>query len=977
MSNHPLYVRKYHSARLKEFGWVVNDTFDDSRKQNELIGLADNQILRTIRDVTKRTIHKEKLDCWIRLLHYYEYRQARPLHKTPYAAMLTARLSKCRDKQGPLWDRLRCKYLSPSTDSHEVRRIQAKINRTSFQKDYVTVVMDTPGHYDYLFHNGFTINGERYRRLSCSASQARVATVVFCREAIIPGVSRRLNNGRNPARKFSPSKFNAYFGLAGSATTIVSEPRFIVVKDYENTTSFMANYVIENSWKVDDTVIQKEMTDVPMNRTDGMGLITHHQAQKWAQELELDYTPAQFCIRQNFIKGMLCVFPIHEFTQEYGNVDEQGRCMVDTIYQDADGQPVQANLFDYDVILSESQFKLWDSFDSLDQYISNCRTNRLYWGVSLTSPKEAKQMLKLNYQFIQTLNLDQQAIEQLAKPFVSWLSQVSYQNRYYMLLFLLGVNNDEAKIRRFLAGSDAYWIKALLVNDSVKQDKYIRTKIRELLKHKIHNACKGDIYVDGNFQVIVSDPFGFMQHVCGLPVTGLLKPGKAYSNYWNERNITRVDAMRSPLTYYSEHVILDLQKDAETEKWYRYCNLGIILGYHGHETFRFAGSDFDYDILATTSNQIVIDGVIPGELPIVYEAPTPEKIVFDEEDLYRADTFSFGSQIGSITNKSSNGYALLPLLEKTYGRDSAQYHLLRSRLQQCCKAQSAQIDKAKIGREVKGIPKTWITWNKLKTDKHGRVCDRHEKRTRLYNETLLDRYPYFFRYIYKDTERAYKQYLGQYQIICRQKFRISFIDLLSRSEQTEEQKKLIQQFYQYCPVTISDSSMNLLCRYIESIDFQIAKQTRINTREEVYEQYKCPLTDYMDYYEAVRQMYKRYMKECRRNVILKACGESGDPGFDEEKANCFEVAGDQLYEQMATIHPNPNVILNCLVDYFYLEQPSANKDILWKAYGKYIFRNVRRNTPADQKILFPMPADPGDCDLTYFGYHYKLQEVSL
>ena len=415
-------------------------------------------------------------------------------------------------------------------------------------------------------------------------------------------------------KKFSPSKFNAYFGLYGSATKEVSEPKFIVVKDYENTTSFMANYVIENGWGVDDTIIQKEIKDTPMNRTDGMGLISYRQAAKWAKEMDLDYVPSQFCIRQSYLKGMVCVFPIHEFCEEVNG----GNYLVDTIYKDADGNYIKADLRDYDVIISESQFKLWDSFDSIDTYIENCHKNKLDWRVALVSPKEAKRILKLNYQFIQTLNLNKEDIEKLAEQFVEWITKVSYDDAYYMLLFLLGVNNDTEKINNFLSSSEVYWIKALIANNNIKNDKYIRTKVRELIKKKIENGCKGDIYVDGNFQVIVSDPYGFMQHVCGLSVTGLLKEGKSYSNYWNERGVKQVDAMRSPLTYMSEHVILDLQKDEKTEKWYRYCKLGIILNYHGHETFNFAGSDFDMDILATTPNKIMIKGVYRNELPVVY-----------------------------------------------------------------------------------------------------------------------------------------------------------------------------------------------------------------------------------------------------------------------------------------------------------------------------------------------------------------------
>jgi len=914
VTNHPLYIRKYHSGRLKEFGWEVNDTFADSKKQNEIILLADNQILRTIRDVRRRTINREKLERWIQLRDFYDYRQT-VRSPRPYTAMISARLKHGSSKPGALWARLCRKYIESASASDERKQIQAKINRTLFQEDYITVVMDTAAHYRHLFEKGFKVNGYCYRRLSCSAGQARVSTVVFCREDIIDEVNRRLNNGRDLTKKISPSKFNAYYGLAGSATLVVSEPKFIVVRDYENTTSFMANHVIENGRNVDDSVIQKEMKEVVMNRTDGMGLISYRQASLWAGELGLDYVPSQFCIRQNFIKGMLCVFPIHEFAREYGKTDEQGRCMVDTIYTGNDGTSVQVNLFDYDIILSESQFKLWDSFTSLKHYINNCRQNRLYWGITLTAPKEAKHMLKLNYQFIQTLKLGQTDVEKLAQPFVSWLSGVSYRDRLYMLLFLLGVNNNEEKIRKFLSGSDAWWIKTLLANERVGHDKYIRGKIRELLRQKIRNACKGDIYVEGNFQVIVSDPFGFMQHVCGLPVTGLLKPGMAYSHYWNERNITQVDAMRSPLTYFSEHVILNLQQDQETEKWYRYCKLGIILGYHGHETVRFAGSDFDYDILATTSDRTIIGGVYREELPVVYDAPKPEKILFQEEDLYRADTFSFGSKIGSITNKSSNGYALLPVLEQTYGSDSPQYRLVRSRLQQCCKTQSAQIDKAKIGQEVKGIPKVWTTRNKLKTDKHGQVRDRHEARTRLYNATLLDTHPYFFRYIYKETDKKYKRHLDEYNMICRQKFRIDFAALERLETKTAEQETLISQFYRYCPVTISSSPMNLLCRYIESVDFGIVRHTKVPAAADVYELYKCGQTDYQDYYEPVCQELKRYLKELRQTAVLLISNDQAEHGFLEDKAVSFETVSDNLQERLATVHSNPKVILNCLVDY--------------------------------------------------------------
>lgn len=973
MTNRQLYIRKYHSGRLKEFDYNIHNTFDESKNLNEVIGLSDSQMLKTIREVQNRIIDKDKLEILIKTRDMYRsaltYQQSK---KGLTTATAIANKLKNIKIQNALTRRLYDKYINITVNTDEAKRIQDKINRMLFNPDYVTVVMDNLRQYDYLYNNGFIINNERYKRLSCGAGQARVSTVVFGNEKIIPETKRRLNNGRNLNKKFSPSKFNAYFGLYGSATKEVSEPKFIVIKDYENTTSFMANYVIENGWNVDDTIIQKEIKDTPMNRTDGMGLISYRQACKWAKEMGLDYVPSQFCIRQSYIKGMVCVFPIHEFCEEVNN----GNYLVDTIYKDENGEYIKADLRDYDLIISESQFKLWDSFDSIDTYIDNCHKNKLDWRVALVSPKEAKRMLKLNYQFIQTLNLGKEDIEKLAEQFVEWITKVSYDDVYYMLLFLLGVNNNTEKINNFLSSSETYWIKALIANNNVKNDKYIRTKVRELIKTKIENACKGDIYVDGNFQVIVSDPYGFMQHVCGLPVTGLLKPGKSYSNYWNERDVTKVDAMRSPLTYMSEHVVLNLQKDEDTEKWYRYCKLGIILNYHGHETFNFAGSDFDMDILATTPNEMMIKGVYKEELPVVYDAPKPKKIVFTEEDLYKSDTFSFGSIIGSITNKSSIGYAKLPLIEKEFGKDSQEYKLVKSRLQQCCKAQSAQIDKAKIGQEVKGIPKVWTKRNKIKRNKNGQAVGKHLLRNTLYNNTLLDRYPYFFRYVYKDTNKEYKKYLDEYNVICKQKYKIDFRELEALERKTKDQREFISNFYEFCPVLISDSPMNLLCKYIESINFNISQKTKVDAELFNYEVYKRVGYECDESYDAIVVSLKEFISE-QRNILVSTSVNSDDFIEDENNEIVLDVVSEDLFERLNKINSNPYIIVNCLVDYFYKDKPKSNKDLLWMTYGKYIYKNIVENSKSTT-ALFPMPCpDNKKGDIQYLGYNYKLQEVKL
>lgn len=964
-----MYVKKFKSSRLKEFGYNIENTFEEFLELGEIVALSDSQMLRTIRDVTKRQVYLDRIEKLIALKNYYKKKSSKVNVRN---IKLLKRFNKLSSKKGlknkALLKQFKEKYKT-NASLDELNRIQSKIYRSCYIPEYIIIVMDEDSHYKYMYENGLYINGEKYERLSCSASQARTSTVIFCKSNILEEVERRLNNGRDVEKKFSPSKFNAYFGLSSSATKIVSEPKFVVIKDFENKVDFDANFVIENGWNVDDTVKLKHLENVPMNRTDGMGLISPKLAEQWAKELGLDYMPSQFCIRQNFIKGMVCVFPIHEFCEEVNG----GNYIIDTIYKDKNGEYIKADLREYDLILTESQFKLWDSFDSINQYIENYRENNLKWGVAITTPKEANRMLRLNYQFIQTLNLHKKDIEKLCSTFIDWLSKVSYQDRHYMLLFLLGVNNTKDKIERFMRSSNEYWIKALVLNDDIKNDKYIRTKIRKLIKKKIEDGCKGDIYVDGNFQVIVSDPYGFMQHACGLEVNGLLKEGMSYSNYWNQMKIEQVDAMRSPLTYLSEHVVLNLQKDEMTEKWYRYCKLGIILNYHGHETFNFAGSDFDFDIVATTSNKVMINGIYKNELPVVYDAPKPKKVHFTNDDLFMSDLFSFGSIIGSITNKSSDGYALLPLIEERFGIDSQEYRLLKSRLQQCCKAQSAQIDKAKIGREVKGIPKKWIIKNKIKVKKLGDktivIRDKHEKRKKLYNDLLLNKYPYFFKYVYDDTKKKYNNYRDEYDKTCRQRYGKTFDDLKSSKRLTQEQKEFIDNFETHCPVIISDSSMNLLCKYIESVNFDISSKIKTEFEFKQFDVYKYKGVEYEEHYKMFEKELKEILSNIRQSKIVNMSED------EESIDDCIQVKNDEdILTQLRRKINSVEIIVNCFVDYYYKYNPKANKDTLWNTVGFYMIENIKNNCEVTS-VLFPLPSESGN--IKYMGYDYELKEIKV
>ena len=363
----------------------------------------------------------------------------------------------------------------------------------------------------------------------------------------------------------------------------------------------------------------------------------------------------------------------------------------------------------------------------------------------------------------------------------------------------------------------------------------------------------------------------------------------------------------------------------------------------------------------------MIKSVYADELPVVYDPPKPDKVLFIEDDLYRADTFSFGSIIGQITNKGSNGYAILPILEEKYGVNSKEYKLTESRLKQCCKAQSAQIDKAKIGREVKGIPSNWIE-NQI-------VCDGDDEKTilekELYNRILLTKYPYFFKYLYNNAKKKYNSFVDKYEIICHQKFKMSLSKLKSLPRKTVEQKNFLNGFYEYMPLTFSDSSMNLVCRYLEEINFNLRQTISKPCSKNTYELYKNKFVSYDDNtYNAIVLAIKKHKK-----IISEALSAKTRLDWDNSKNNNNTYLADNyvLEKNLLEINSNVDVVLNCLVDYFYGENPSANKDFLWDTYGVYIVKNLKQNT--DTTPLFPVLNEGGE--IKYLGKHYSLRGVVL
>ena len=187
--------------------------------------------------------------------------------------------------------------------------------------------------------------------------------------------------------------------------------------------------------------------------------------------------------------------------------------------------------------------------------------------------------------------------------------------------------------------------------------------------------------------------------------------------------------------------------------------------------------------------------VYKNQKPVTYDVPKPFKKLFTEDDLFKADVQTFGSLIGPLTNRGTSIVALISEYEnrvKLYNNpeDKKKLELLHNRLKMVCAAQSRQIDKAKIGKEVKSYPKVWTTYQKVKEDDSEQ--DKYIKE--FYNSLLCDKKPYFFKHLYKTEAKKYSQFKQSVDLKCYSLWDITLKQLLEKEDRTEEQEKFIQDF---------------------------------------------------------------------------------------------------------------------------------------------------------------------------------------
>ncbi|RYI30593.1 hypothetical protein EVU96_09260 [Bacillus infantis] len=916
-------IFKITTSRLLENKFNIPDfSVQQARLNGELVQIGDNQVFRMIRKVLKKETDIERLN----------------------------NLISKRDE---------IKSLPSSSDNSKlINSFQQQIDEMLFVADIINVKVDDKKVYKEICKNGFRINNIHFSRFCSGAGQSRRNTASFINTELKEELDRRLNCGLK-VKKINVAKYNAYFGLYMSATYPVRTPRVCLIDDCEEfklpkTVDWISDVEEsdENGNKKTRRVINEKQFDFVPNMWDGQGLISPSFARQWQEDLEIDYLPSQYGIRSSFIKGMLSVFDFHKFAK---TVAKTGK--ITDFYGDT------WDIKDIDILLSISQFKMYKQYQSWEQFIQLQEHHGHSWGVTKVSPKVDREMSLLNYQYIQTLRLDRQTIRELIKPTTTWIDKICSGDKLSTLLFLLGTSDKNETVTELLDKTNSNFTKAILYNDKLLNDPYIKKKIYESISTKIKDAKIGRLWARGNYQCMVSDPYGQAQWAFKMNVTGLLNEHEHYSRFWNEREVKKVDACRSPMVDFHEHNILNFKTSDDTEEWFKYQDSGIIYNIWGVDTIRHSDSDWDYDIVFTTDNEIILNSIYPDQNVITYDKESAPNQTLNNTNLMKTDLRSFDSKIGAITNYSTTFIAMLA----NFKEGSPEYEELLTRIKLLRRYIGDSIDQAK-GIKMKPFPSEWKKREFLYEDDSEEV-----KQQKYYRNSLIaNRKPYFMIYVYDRVMNEYRDYKKKCERTCKEKFGCTLTQLLSNKNKTKQESYYVSEYYRRMPVIKNSSVMNMLCSMVEEVDFKYKRPKNNENVDEMFDvlfNYEIGINE--GKLEQLVELYKKFTKRRSfkiKNSTLNAIDYSMDQENEKEKLI------NEFYEEIRTeaysICSNEKELANHLIYIVYKMNPDDSKDFAWQIGIDGLLEILKDKSD----LLIEMPFhDKNGTD--YLGKKYSLQGV--
>lgn len=540
----------------------------------------------------------------------------------------------------------------------------------------------------FLFKNGFNLTYEdckvHYVPFDGSASMSRACRISFIDETLKGVMDERLCLGMDLSKiQVKPHKYFAYRGLYLTdcervdeiANLTLDENTVVVIDDSTHyylsgkTPGKVVVPVITAKEREDSYWnVQKKESNPKINAFDGEGFISKKFSEMINTKCKKNGATS-YQVRMPFIKGMLHTVDYHEFFKEYGNLKENEPYLIEDVYG------VTRDLKKANIVLTKSMFKCFDwvkdyatqnkiddpmafFFDGMKKY-----DHGLY--IAKTNLSLSMQKVKINYQYLCTLNLTKDEFKSLVRDHISYIEEIK-NNPNLQREILLGARPKK---------EEATWKVALSKNKDFLREPFVRDKIKWLIDSYYKEIYMGQLRVDGENRFLSGD-------LLALLVDMLIKHNQLVDDAAVKNNIDLLKKqgirkvkfllpkpciklcskkeyafLRNPHLSRNEECAMKpyiAKTDSVHRKYFGELSGVVMVSYQSLAPMVLGGADFDGDMVKVISNRTIVKAVERGKEKcgeIVVIPSASEGLVYTPKQVeYKHVKDMYGNRVGQISN---------------------------------------------------------------------------------------------------------------------------------------------------------------------------------------------------------------------------------------------------------------------------------------------------------------------------------------
>ena len=518
----------------------------------------------------------------------------------------------------------------------------------NYHKDIALVVSN-------LVKNGIRVRGRKFVIAERSASMVRQGVLSFIDAGIADIMLEKVTMGLSIGKTVL-SKWYAYRGLLLSSAHCVEDyvPKFIVVPDmmttvcsqhirylYDDKKTYINPEGKEFEWTQKN--VASDIRDITINAFDGMGIMHRNIAAEIERRTQ-STTPITTCIfRAPFIKGCLHAIDYEGFLEErgveyirdiwgrYHSIHDEMIILTESMYKGFKYFKLHGDSRDWD--------RYWDLFEKYGHCIAIARTN--------FTENEEPVYTRSNYQILQTLDLPYADFRRLADESVYWINKIVDGDELYTKCFL-GIVDGKCKALN-------PYVAAIAKNDGMMREPTIRKYVLSLVEKYMNDMKCGKLYIKSCFKFAMPDMIAFLEHIGGLPVSGILGPDE----FWTQAKYVKYDGeylvTRNPHICKSENVVLRQNNDPGILKWCGHLHNVAMVNIKSLVAQRLNGMDFDGDIILINDHPLMLQGSDKNALITIDVEDKVTALAEDDTEIGRIALISRTTKnmIGEFSNYAS------------------------------------------------------------------------------------------------------------------------------------------------------------------------------------------------------------------------------------------------------------------------------------------------------------------------------------